>query len=46
MTKEHDFQEVLTLQTQFAQDRMQAFTTQTQELFRLIGDALQKSGRA
>ena len=46
MTKAHNFQEVLTLQTQFAQDRMQAFTTQTQELFRLIGDSLQKSGRA
>ena len=40
-----DFQELLTLQTQFAQDQMQAFTTQTQELQRLIGDAFQKSAR-
>ena len=29
-------QEILTLQTQFAQDRMQAFVTQTQELQSLI----------
>jgi len=46
MAKAQDFQEVLTLQTQFAQDRMQAFTKQTQELFTLIGEAFQKSGRA
>ena len=39
------FQELLTLQTQFAQDRMQAFTTQTQELYKLIGEALQRSAR-
>ena len=36
------FQEVLTLQTQFVQDRMQVFVTQTQQLFNLIGEALQK----
>lgn len=30
------FQDIVTLQTQFAQDRMQAFTTQTQELYKLI----------
>ncbi len=36
-------EELLTLQTRFAQDRMQAFTTQTQELFKSIGEALQKS---
>jgi len=36
------FQEVLTLQTQFVQDRMQVFVTQTQRLFSLIGEALQK----
>ena len=29
-------QEILTLQTQFAQDRMQAFVTQTQQLFSVI----------
>ena len=38
-------QEILTLQTQFAQDRMRAFTTQTQELFKLIGEAFQKLPR-
>ena len=43
MTKVQNIQEVLTLQTQFAQDRMQAFTTQTQELQKLIGEALQRS---
>ena len=39
------FQDIVTLQTQFAQDRMQAFTTQTQELYKLIGEALQKLPR-
>jgi hypothetical protein len=34
----------LTLQTQFAQDQMKAFTTQTQELYKLIGETAQKSG--
>ena len=38
-------QEVLTLQTQFAQDRMQAFATQTQELCKLIGETVQKLQR-
>ena len=37
------FQEILTLQTRFVQDRMQAFVTQTQQLFSLISEALQKS---
>jgi hypothetical protein len=40
------FQELLTHQTQFAQDRMQAFVAQTQELHKLIGEAIQKSGRS
>ena len=31
------FQEILTLQTQYVQDRMQAFVAQTQQLFSLIG---------
>ena len=39
------FQEVLTLQTQFVQDRMQVFVTQTQQLFNLIGEALKGSAR-
>ena len=34
-------QDVLMLQTQFAQDQMQAYATQTQELQKLIGEALQ-----
>ncbi len=38
-------QDIVTLQTQFAQDRMQAFTTQTQELQGLIGETLQKLQR-
>ena len=40
------FQDLLTHQTQFAQDRMQAFAVQTQELYKVIGEALQKSGRS
>ena len=36
-------QEIVTLQTQFAQDRMQAFVTQTQQLYSLIAEAFQKS---
>jgi len=39
------FQDIVTLQTQFAQDRMQAFTTQTQELYKLIGEVLEKLPR-
>jgi hypothetical protein len=42
MAKAQNIQEVLTLQTQFAQDQMKAFTTQTQELYKLIGEAFQK----
>ena len=37
-------QDIATLQMQFAQDRMQAFVTQTEEFQRLIGETLQKSG--
>ena len=37
------FQEIVTLQMQFAQDRMQAFVTQTQQLF--SEEAIQKSER-
>ena len=46
MTKAQNLQEVLALQTQFAQERMHAFTTQTQELFKSIGEAFQKLPRA
>ena len=45
IAKAQNFQEILTLQTQFAQDQMKAFTTQTQELHKLIGETVQKSGR-
>ena len=45
IVKAQTFQEILTLQTQFAQDRMQAFTTQTQQLFGLMGEAFEKSER-
>ncbi len=36
--------EILALQTRFAQDQMQAFVEQAQELSSLIEDALQKAG--
>jgi hypothetical protein len=39
------FQEILTLQTHFAQEQMRAYMAQTQELQRLIGDAFQKLQR-
>jgi hypothetical protein len=38
-------QEILTIQTQFAQERMQAYTAHTQELCSLIGAAFQKLQR-
>jgi hypothetical protein len=45
IAKAQNFQEILTLQAQFAQDQMKAFTTQTQELHKLIGDAVQQTTR-
>jgi hypothetical protein len=45
IAKAQNFQEVLTLQTQFAQDQMKAFTTQTQELYKQIGETVQKVQR-
>ena len=38
-------QEILTLQTLFAQDRMQTFIANTQELYGLIGETLPKLHR-
>ena len=38
-------QDIVTLQTQFAQDQMKAFTTQTRELYKLMGETLQKLQR-
>ncbi len=46
MAKAQNFQEILTLQTRFAQDQMQAYTAQTQELHKLIGNAVQKTTRS
>ena|SRR5271166_6174516 len=42
ITKAQNFQEILTLQTRFAQDQMQAFAAQPQEFHKLIGDAVQQ----
>ena len=38
-------QDLVTLQTQFAQDRMEAVVRQTQQLFSVIEEAIQKSER-
>ena len=43
LSKSKDFQEVLSLQTRFAQDQMQAFASQTQELHKMISGAVQKA---
>jgi hypothetical protein len=45
IAKARNFQEILTLQAQFAQDQMKAFTTQTQELYKQIGETVQKVQR-
>src|SRR6516165_4708491 len=45
IAKSQNIQEILTLQTQFAQDQMKAFTTQTQQLYKLIGETAQKLQR-
>ena len=45
MAKAQNLQEIVTLQTRFAQDQMQNYTAQTQELHKLIGDAVQKTTR-
>ena len=45
IAKAQNFQEILTLQTQFAQDQMKAFTTQTQELYKQIGETVQNVQR-
>ena len=39
------FEDIVMLETQFVQNRMQAFVAQTQQLYGLIGEALQASGR-
>ena len=45
IAKAQNFQEILTLETQFVQDRMQAFVTQTQQLFSVSEEAIKKSER-
>jgi hypothetical protein len=45
IAKAQNFQDLLAIQARFAQDQMQAFATQTQELHRLIGEVIQKSPR-
>jgi hypothetical protein len=45
MAKAQNIQELLTLETKFAQEQMQAYAGQTRELQRLIGEALQGSAR-
>jgi hypothetical protein len=46
ISRSKDLQEILALQTRFAQDQMQAFASQTQELHKLVGSAVQKVQRA
>ena len=46
ITKAQNLQEIVALQTRFAQEQMQNYTAQTQELHKLIGDAVQKTTRS
>ena len=45
IAKAQNFQEIVTLQARFAQEKMEAYATQMQELQKLIGEALQKLPR-
>ena len=45
IAKAQNLQEILTLQAQFARAPMRAFTTQTQELHKLIGETVRKVQR-
>ena len=45
VAKAQNFQEIVTLQTRFAQDQIQAYATEMQELQRLMGETLQKLQR-
>ena len=45
IAKAQNFQEALRLPDRFAQDQMQAYVTQTQELQKLIREALQNLQR-
>jgi hypothetical protein len=46
LAQAQNFPEVVTLQTQFAQDRTKAFAAQVQELVKLAGEAFQRSARS
>jgi len=43
VSKSKDLQEILMLQMRFAQEQIQAFASQTQELLKVVGDAVQKA---
>ena len=45
IAKAQNIQEILSLETKFAQEQMQAYATQTQELYKLIGETAQKLQR-
>jgi len=45
IAKARNFQDILTLQTRFAQDQMQVYAAETQELHKLIGETVQKLPR-
>ena len=45
IAKAQNFQEIVTLQARFTQEKMEAYATQMQELQKLIGEALQKLQR-
>ena len=45
IAKAQNFQEIVTLQTHFAQEQMQAYATEMQELQGLIGETVQKLQR-
>ena len=45
IAKSQNIQEILTLETKFAQEQMQAYAMQTQELYELIGETSQKLQR-
>ena len=45
IAKARDLQEILSLQSRFAQSQMQAYATQAQEIAKLMTEAAQKAGR-
>jgi len=45
ITKSRDLQEILSLQSRFAQNQMQAYATQAQEIGKLMTEAAKNAGR-